>query len=297
MSILVTGATGFIGRYVLQQLRQKYHEDELVVLSSGKIEGVKSIASNNYEFDDEYLLNNGCQNVEIIIHIGAWTPKNKKDVDKMKQATSNIVNTQRLLMSKFPVLKKVIYCSTLDIYNDTQDIISEDTITIPKSMYAWSKLYCEKLLTTFAKEKNIIYEILRLGHVYGEGEEKYQKAIPIMINKAIKGEKLIIYGDGEAIRTFIYIDDVVKAIIKSIDLETSKVINVVGKEAITINQLAKMIISNCGNSVQIEYLPTEEKNRNYLFDCKCMEKYLLNKFTPFEVGLQREIRYMKEWIL
>ncbi len=297
MSILVTGVTGFVGRYVLQQLRQKYQEDKLLVLSSGKIKGVKNIASNNYEFDNEYLLNNGCQNVEIIIHIGAWTPKSGKDVDKIKETTSNIVNTQRLLMSNFPALKKVIYCSTLDIYNNTQDIISEDTITIPKSMYAWSKLYCEKLLINLAKEKNIIYEILRLGHVYGEGEEKYQKVLPTMIRKAIKGENLIIYGDGEAIRTFIYIDDVAKAIIKSIDLETSNVINVVGKEPITVNQLAKMIISNCDNSVQIEYVPTAEKNKDYLFDNRRMEKYLLNKFTPFEVGLQREIQYMKEYIL
>ena len=58
-----------------------------------------------------------------------------------------------------------------------------------------------------------------------------------------------------------------------------------------------MIISNCDNSVQIEYVPTAEKNKDYLFDNRRMEKYLLNKFTPFEVGLQREIQYMKEYIL
>lgn len=294
MRILITGASGFVGSHVLEELKKRYPSESLIALSSKEIEGIRTISSRNYDFGDEYLLNNGCGDIDTIVHVGAWTPKNAKEADDFLEATSNIENTQRLITLKLPKLKRIVYCSTLDVYGNVTGVITEETSIYPQSLYGWSKLYCEKMIESFAKKRNLIFQNLRLGHVYGEGEEKYRKVMPIMIENAVHGKDIIIYGDGEAIRTFVYIDDVARAIANAITLNMSNIINVVGSEPVTINQLADVIATYSGEEVKIYHKTTNVANRDYLFDNHCLREYLLEELTPFDTGLRREIDYMKK---
>lgn len=296
MSILVTGGTGFVGSHVLRELKRQYPSEKIIALSSNEIEGIRTVNSRNYKFDEKYLFDNGCRNIEVMIHIGAWTPKRTKDANDFLEATSNITNTKKLLVSYLPKLRKIIYCSTLDVYSDTAGVITEKTSVAPESMYGWSKLYCEKMVESFAREKNLIFQILRLGHIYGEGEEKYRKVMPVMIENAVHGKDIVIYGDGKAIRTFIYIDDVAKAVVNAVRLEFSDLINVVGNEPITINQLADMIATYSGEPVKIQHIPMNTANRNCLFDNQHLRECLLKELTPFGEGLKFEIDYMKRQV-
>lgn len=294
MKVLLTGATGFIGKRVLNKLQQR--NIDFVILTSGMVEGVSTIPALHYQYDENYLCSNGCEDVDALVHLGAWTPKANKDVNSIEDAYGNIANTKILLRSNLPNLKKIIYGSTLDVYQNIDGEIAESTPTIPATMYGWSKLYCEKMVQAFCKENNLISQVLRIGHVYGEGEEKYRKVMPIMIEDVIKGNDLQIYGDGEAIRTFIYIDDVAEAIVNALELNESETINIVGNEPITINQLAKLIQKISKSNVGIEHIPTEMENRNCIFDNYKLKNTLLDKFIPFEIGLQREMDYMEKKI-
>ena len=161
-------------------------------------------------------------------------------------------------------------------------------------MYGWSKLYCENLIQTFARQQGLEYVILRLGHVYGEGEEKYRKVMPVMIESAINGNDITIYGDGEELRTFIYIDDVAKAIVNSIRLTTSKIINIVGNEAVSINALAKMILRIADADVKVNHIDSDTMNRYLTFDNSKLMNTLLDGVTQLEEGLCKEIDYMKD---
>ena len=295
MKVLITGATGFIGHRVLEQLKLK-KIDVIALSNSDGIEGIKTISSRHYQFDDNYLLKHGCEDIEILIHIGAWTPKTNASSNDLEKSYSNIANTRTLLKSKMPTLRQIIYCSTLDVYENTDSIIDERTITVPSTMYGWSKLYCEKMIRTFCANQAYTYQILRIGHVYGEGEEKYRKVMPVMIENAIRGNDLTIYGDGKAIRTFIYIEDVAKAIVNALMRTQSDIINIVGNEAITINELADAIKNNCGNNININHVSTDILNRNCIFDNSKLMHTLLQELTPFKVGLKKEMEYMKEQI-
>ena len=139
-------------------------------------------------------------------------------------------------------LRKIIFISSLDVYGNTGESISEATPCTPESLYGLSKLYCEKMIEASCIDRNITYHILRLGHVYGPGEESYRKVIPVMIENAIKGLPISIYGNRETKRSFIYVKDVAKMITSAISLPESCIVNLVGSEPITLYKLAKNII-------------------------------------------------------
>ena len=296
MSILITGTSGFVGKRVIEQMRMCYSNEDIVTFSSSPTDGIKNVDSKNYDIDCNYLINSGCEEIETLIHIGAFTPKSGSEANDIKRSSSNIENTRRLLeaLAQTKSLKRIVYLSTLDVYKSTDDIISENTPVGPQTMYGWSKLYCEEMVKTFARENNILFCILRLGHVYGEGEEKYRKVMPVMIKSALKNEDINIYGDGEALRSFIYIDDVAKAVVNSLNLSSSDIINIVGNEAVSINDLAKKIIALSGKNIKVEHISTDSVNRNYLFDNSKLLNTLLDSLTPLETGLKREMDYLKK---
>ena len=287
--ILITGATGFIGSKVLHCLIKEYGTDSIVALASSEIKGIKTLPHNDYNFDSDYLVD---ENIDTIIHIGAFTPKNSSQINDIEKSFSNISNTKKLLSLNLPNLKRIIFTSTLDVYKNAE-IITEKSSVEPISLYGYSKLYCEKMIEHFCKNKNILCQILRIGHVFGEGEEKYQKIIPITIQKIISNQQVEIWGDGKALRTFIYIEDVAKAIANAVKLEKSNLINIVGEETISVKNLVEKLIKISGKNIEIIYKNTDTPNRNLIFDNSKLKKLLLTKLVSLEEGLKREYLYVE----
>ena len=287
--ILITGATGFIGSKVLHCLIKEYGTDSIVALASSEIKGIKTLPHNNYNFDSDYLAE---ENIDTIIHIGAFTPKNSLQINDIDKSFSNISNTKKLLSLNLPNLKRIIFTSTLDVYKN-EAVITEESLVEPVSLYGYSKLYCEKMIEIFCKNKNIICQILRIGHVFGEGEEKYQKLIPLTIKKIIDNQQVEIWGDGKALRTFIYIDDVAKAIVNAIKLEKSNLINIVGEEAVSVKTLIEKLIKISGKNIEIIYKNTNTPNRNLIFDNSKLKSLLLKNLVSLDEGLRREYLYIE----
>ncbi|WP_267405593.1 MULTISPECIES: NAD(P)-dependent oxidoreductase [unclassified Chryseobacterium] len=291
--LLLTGASGFIGKHLLALLIEKYGGDNILCLTSQPISECKYLLHNNYQFEDDFFIKNGFQDIETIIHAGAFTPKKGSEANNIQLSNSNISSTYKLLNAALPRLKKFIYLSTLDVY-DNDKIISESTLEKPTSLYGHSKLYSEKMVESWGKEQNKSVQILRIGHVYGPGEEAYQKIIPATINNILSEKPVQIWGSGEELRSFIYIKDIVEAIVGSIDLEDVGVINLVGNRSISIEDLVNTIQLISNQEVAIEKIPVEKKGRDFVFDSSKMNTYLLQKETSLEEGLKEEFEYMKK---
>ena len=292
--ILLTGASGFIGKHLLKELVNVYTDDNVIALTSSPLQGYKYLLHNNYSFNDSFFVESGYgDKIETIIHAGAFTPKSGSDANNWKFCGYNVLNTQKFLSATLPSLKKVIYLSTLDVYGQS-DVISEETITLPASLYGFSKLYGEKMITNWADTEDKICQILRVGHVYGPGEEAYSKIIPTVMKKIINKKAVEIWGTGNELRSFIYIDDLIKAIVKSIELEEFiEPINLVSANSISIKELVEKIFQISNNTINLKMIPTSGTPRSLSFDNKKMRQYLLSSETPLDTGLNAEWLYMK----
>ena len=288
MKILITGASGFIGSQLLIAACSAFGAGNVIAFSSKKIDSCRSIVYSGSDFNldlDDYAL---LAKVEVLIHAGAFTPKSGQEANALKECNGNIHFTEKLLGLPYPKLKKILYLSTLDVY-EASELTTETTPTLPSTLYGLSKLYCESMVSIFAAQNKMACQILRIGHVYGPGEEKYAKFLPKAIKDIVERGKVELWGDGAEIRSFIYIDDVVAAILNAVNLEVDVgVINIVGGIPISIRDLIDKLIVVSGRKVEIVVREFYGAKRNYIFDNIKLRQHLLADETDFMDGLRTE---------
>jgi UDP-glucose 4-epimerase len=291
--ILITGASGFIGSSLLRSIIELYGQEKILALTSKPTSKCKYLLHNDYFFDDDYFVNSGFENIETIIHAGAFIPKSNSNRNSIIECNSNVSSTAKLLTSKLPNIKNFVFFSTVDVYG-CNSLISEETNLSPSSLYGHSKLYCEQMISSWAAQKKICHQILRIGHVYGEGEEKYKKIIPITMQRLLSNTPLQMYGDGSEIRSFIYIQDVVKAVINILKIKNyAGVINIAGDEKISIKELVNEIITISGMNSKIELVEKTSPNRDLVFDNSKMRDLLCTPKVGLKEGLLIEWNHMK----
>jgi len=290
--ILLTGASGFIGKHLHHALIKKNGADAVLALTSVPITGYNYLLHNNYQFEPGYFIKNNYDAIKIIIHAGSYIPKNASQANDYLRCDQNIYSTEKLLSADLPNLQKVIYLSTVDTYGKA-DVISESSPIEPVSLYGYSKLYSEKMIAAWANEKRKKFQILRLGHVYGPGEESYQKIIPVTMKNLINDEPVQLWGDGKEIRSFMYVQDVVEAVLKAVNLrEDIGPINLVSGNPISIAELVNKVITISGRKAAIENILTNAAGRDLVFDNSKLKKYLLQSETALDKGLAEEWHYM-----
>lgn len=294
MKLLITGASGFIGSRLINAACAALGSENVIAFSSRAGYACPSIVYNGPDFNlsmADYAL---LATVEVLIHVGAFTPKNLLQANAIEECNGNIRFTEKLLALSFKNLKKILYISTLDVYEPAA-LTTETTPTLPVSLYGWSKLYCERMTAIFSTNHHLGCQILRVGHVYGPGEEKYEKFLPKAINNILLGDAVELWGDGSEVRSLIYIDDVVTAILQAVKLvKDVGPINVVGGVPVSIRALLDQLIAVSGKPVSIAARESSGTKRSYIFDNTKLRQYLLPVETDLTTGLQAEYVYMTE---
>ncbi|QBF27924.1 NAD-dependent epimerase/dehydratase family protein [Pseudomonas tructae] len=290
MKILLTGAGGFVGGHLLRTAIETFGHDNVVALTSRELDGVQSVVAKGHDLSQ--LGPDRFNDIDVLIHAGAFTPKSGQEANDIEACGRNISFTENLLRFQFASLKKVVFTSTLDVYAAAERI-SESTPLAPATLYGASKLYGEKMVEVFASQRSISHEILRLGHIYGPGEEAYQKILPLTISNILSGKPVQIWGGGEELRSFIYIEDIVSAILKAVTCDTGeRVINIVGGAPISIKALVEKLVVISGRSVQVNHQAVSTRGRDFVFDNRLLKKTLLAEEYDFDRGLTAEFNHM-----
>jgi UDP-glucose 4-epimerase len=291
-TILLTGASGFIGKHLLVAIAKlPEYRDRIVLLSSTKIEGYTTIIHNNYNYGINDFLQSGVNDIEIIIHSGAFTPKSGRDANLLAKSKSNIDSVFHLINNLPNIPKKIIFLSTLDVYQSCEEPINEASTTLPATLYGWSKLYGEKMLEQWANANGVALQILRIGHIYGSGEEHYQKLIPVSIRKALKGESPSIFTKGEELRSFLHVSDCINAIVSAINLNADcGPINIASDKALSVKQIIQIIIDEVGLKTSPIIQANNIPGKNVVFDNTKMITYLTEESITFINGIREEIK-------
>jgi UDP-glucose 4-epimerase len=294
--ILLTGASGFIGKHLLKSLINQYGSSNILAFTSAPIKECPYLLHNNYKLSSDFFYkNNYATSIDTIIHAGAFIPKSAHEANDISACNSNIINTAALIENLPDTIQRLIFLSTIDVYAPTDFEINENSLVSPVSLYGQSKLYCEKMLEAWGKKNDKVVQILRIGHVYGPGEDAYKKIIPNTIRNIINKRPVQIWGSGNEIRSFIYVDDIIKTILESLKFKDNiGIVNIVSSQQITINALIEKLI-NIGRQVaNIEMVQTKTAGINLIFNNSKMKELLLSSEILLDEGLFMEWQYMNE---
>ena len=296
-TVLITGASGFIGRglqaFLLSNNIDKQYK--IILLSSKQNDRFTTVDPLGYSFSLETFVKNGINKIDIVIHLGAFTPKTSGDANNYYLSFSNINNTFHLINNLPNTPGKCVFISTIDVYHTEQNkTIDEHTIAIPKSLYGWSKLYCEKMLKQWSDEKEVCLQILRLGHIYGKGEDAYQKIIPLTIKNILNNSAPKIYTNGTELRSFLNISDCSRLIWQSLFLDSyNGPVNIASSHSITVIDLVNLIIKLSGSVLKPEFVQGNCEAMDYVFNVDKMHKLLGSESVSLTDGLSEEIDYIK----
>jgi len=266
---LVTGGCGFIGSHLVEALLNR--NCEVIVLddlSTGKRENIKLFEPcKNFTFvrgdvRNLDLVKAVVKDVEVIFHMAAIPSVLRSVENPFLTHEVNVTGTLNVLKAGLDAgVKRVVYASSSSVYGDVKALPRrEDMPTFPISPYGVSKLAAEQYCKAFYRVYGLPTVCLRYFNVYGPRQTygPYSGVITIFINKALKGESPVIYGDGEQTRDFTNVVDVVQASFLAAKNKQAigEVFNVATGKPTTINLLAKKILKLCGRSdIKPKYAP------------------------------------------
>jgi len=262
MRMLITGGAGFIGSHLANQLHQQGHFVRVLDdLSSG--DPAKLPAGINFtrgDVRDIPKLWSLLQGVEVVYHLAARVSVPASILYPREYNDVNVGGTVALLEACRDVgVHRVILASSATVYgNQPLQPVHEEMATQPAVPYAVSKVAAEQFLFTIGRLSGFEAVALRIFNAYGPGQllpPVHAPVIPQFMQQIIGGGSVVVQGNGNQTRDFVYIDDVVKALIASASAAQvdQQIINVGSGEEITVNALIERIAQTVNRKASVLY--------------------------------------------
>ncbi len=265
MKILVTGGAGFIGSHLDDALIAREHQltivDNLVL---GRKENIEHLIGNpNFRFIEADLLDMSKMReifaegkFDMVYHLAANSDIQKGGKDPMVDynLTFNTTFNVLQLLKEFEI-KKFFFASTSAIYGETYDVLNEDYGPLkPVSNYGAGKLASEAFISAFSSTYDIQTWITRFPNVVGE---RFTHGVIYDFIKKLRNnpEELEVLGNGEQCKPYVYVKDLVEAILYVIDHASEKYnVYMIGSDSRTkVKEIAAMVIEEMGLNAKIRY--------------------------------------------
>jgi len=308
-SYLVTGGAGFIGSHIVEELVGR--GEKVRVLDNfltGKRENIAPFLDRieliEGDIRDLETCRRAVEGIHYVLHQAALISVPLSIQDPIAAHGINISGTLNLLWASAGArIQRFVFASSAAVFGDDKRLPQrEGNEGLPLSPYALSKLIGEQYCQFF----NHIYALetisLRYFNVFGPRQDPlspYASVIPLFIRKALAGERLQIYGDGEQSRDFIFVDDIVEANLRaahSPDEAAGRVYNIARGEQRTVNSLAAEVNRLAGSSVEPVHLePRPGDIRHSFADISRARNTLgFRSAVSFEEGIRRTISWYRK---
>ncbi len=256
-NVLVTGGAGFIGSHVAEWLvKAGYRVVVLDDLSGGFVENIPAEAEFvKGSVQDAALIDSLFANekFEYVFHLAAYAAEGLSHFIRNFNYSNNLVGSVNLVNAAVNAgsVKCFVFTSSIAVYGRNQTPMVEDLVPQPEDPYGISKYAMELDLRAAREMFGLNYVIFRPHNVYGERQnigDPYRNVIGIFMRQILTNQPLTIFGDGEQVRAFSYIDDVAPVIAASIERpETwNEVYNIGADKPWTVNELATAVCKAMG---------------------------------------------------
>jgi UDP-glucose 4-epimerase len=293
LQILVTGGSGFIGGHIVDKLVENDYEVRV-------FDRVKPLQEDVEWFNGDLLnekdLLEACKDVEVIFHLAAIADVNVALSSFDVCLMINEMGTMNILKSATAQeVERVILASTTWVYGRNKGVVDEGTpIPFPEHIYTKTKIGQEQLLYSWNQHHGLPYTILRYDIPYGP-RMRSNMAISIFVRKALRGEPITLFGDGNQGRCFIYIEDLAEGNVAALtESAKNEIINLAGPEFMTMNDIAEYLKEIFG-SLQIKHEPPRphdfEGSVTNIDKAKRVLKW--KPKTAFKEGLSKYVEYVK----
>ena len=263
-NVAVIGASGFIGSHLVDSLL--YNKCNVLALSrsvpgmiskSARLNKNLQVKSVNIEnFSD---LCSCLRNIDVVYHLVSSTTPKTSNLSPQLDVQANLVGSLNILEScRLQNVKKLVFISSGGTVYGTPNVvpICENHPTNPLCSYGVTKLATEKYIFMYRTLYGLDASVLRLANPYGERQrvEASQGVIPVFLHRALHLRPLEIWGDGSTIRDFVYISDVINAILLStLHSGSPHIFNIGSGCGLSINELVSLVESEVGYKVNVNF--------------------------------------------
>lgn len=312
MKCLVTGVAGFVGSSIADALLLKgmqvrgidcftdYYDRSI------KERNISSARLNSsFEFIEGDLLKTDLQSLlegcTWVFHQAAQAGVRASWGETFKSYTdNNILATQRLLeaIKGLSQIKKVVFASSSSVYGNAEVYPTTEVMRpLPVSPYGVTKLASENLMVLYSTEYGVPTVSLRYFTVYGP-RQRPDMSFNRFIKGALRGEELVVYGDGQQSRDFTFISDIVAANLQAAELgKSGAVYNIGGGTQATINQVLDIIISEVGKlKVRYSDRAIGDARHTGADTSRARNELGFRSTVSLEEGLKREIEWLRSEI-
>lgn len=308
--ILVTGAGGFIGHHLVKRLKADGH---WVRGADVKYPEYEESAADEFEIRDLRDFDSCldvCWGIDEIYNLAADMGGIAYIVNNLASIARNnvLINANMLEAARQSEVKKFLFSSSACVYAqdkqheaDARPLKESDAYPAdPEPGYGWEKLFAELLCEYYAKDYGLDVRIVRFHNVYGPlgtydgGKEKSPAAICRKIAQAEDGDTIEVWGDGLQTRSYMHVDDCVEGLVRLMDSDFQKPLNLGTDEQVTINELVDIVAEIAGKTIHKKHDLTKPQGvRGRNSDNRLL--YAVLGWTP-GTSLKEGLRPTYDWI-
>lgn len=272
---LVTGGAGFIGSHLSERLLESGHDVTVLDdLSTGRAANLRAVANHPHlkmltgSITDPVVLAEAVREVDVIYHLAAAVGVKLVADDPVRTIETNIFPTELLLRMAAQSGTPFFLASTSEVFgkNSKESWTEEDDLHFgptskPRWAYGCSKAIDEFLALAYHQKFELPVVIGRFFNVVGPRQVgNYGMVVPRFVERALRGDPVVVYDDGEQIRCFAHVKEVVECITRLVETPSAqgRVFNIGSDQPVSIRQLAERVIQLADSDSSIEFMPYNE---------------------------------------
>lgn len=304
MRAVVLGGAGFIGSHLTDALIERSVQTLVLDdLSSGSRRNV----NHNADFTAVGVCSDGLQDQilawgrpEVIVLLAAQTSVYRSCVEPLADAYTNILGLINVVKTSIRLgVSQLVFSSSAAVYGEPVELpIDEDHVVDPRSPYAISKYSGELYMKSMAEPAGLATCIMRFSNVYGPRQRSDGEAgvVSVFADRFVRSGRVTVYGDGSQTRDFVYVEDVVEAIVRAIEVRAAGTYNISTNTSTSIMALHREMISITDYEAPVEYEParTGDILHSRLSNYRAREALGWEPRVSLRDGLGRTINGLRE---